>query len=237
MKDLEGMPLLYEDKDIAVVAKPAGLLSAGDGQGEMAIPDILAAHSGGKAADIVPVTRLDRNVSGVMLLSKNSRAAAKLSQAVQDHDCFQKEYLAVLCGVPNVPQAVLTDLLFKDSAKNKSFVVDKMRRGVREARLAYRLLATAEGKRGQVSLVRVRLYTGRTHQIRVQFSSRHLPLYGDGKYGGPNDGGKIALHAYSISFPHPNGKPMCFTAPIPQEGIWSLFDIVDLTRPVEGDVQ
>jgi 23S rRNA pseudouridine1911/1915/1917 synthase len=117
----------------------------------------------------------------------------------------------------------LRDLLFKDSAKNKSFVVSRARRGVKEAILDYRCLKTASVEGDAVTLISVRLHTGRTHQIRVQFSSRRHPLLGDAKYGGNADY-PLALHAYRLSFVHPNGKRLTFSSEQPAELPWILFE-------------
>lgn len=161
------MELLYKDKDIAVAVKPVGLDS------EKQMPQALAACLGGS---FYPVHRLDQNVGGVMVYARNPAAAAELSRQIQKGS-FIKEYVALVHGTP--PEAgEWTDLLFKDSRKNKVFVVKKLRSGVKEARLSFSRLTE-----GAQSLVRIRLYTGRSHQIRVQFSSRGFPLVGDHKYG------------------------------------------------------
>ena len=161
------MEILYSDRDIAVIVKPVGLDS------EKEVPQQLAAQLGG---DFLPVHRLDQNVGGVMVYARNSRSAAELSRQIQAGS-FIKEYVALVHGTPE-EIGDWTDLLFKDSRKNKVFVVKKERAGVKKARLTYERL-----RAGEQSLVRIRLYTGRSHQIRVQFSSRGFPLVGDHKYG------------------------------------------------------
>ncbi len=213
--------ILFEDRDILVVDKPSGVLSEDAPNDEESVPSLLASHKEGDFP-LVPVTRLDRNVSGVMLLAKNKKSASFLSAEVSDHEKCIKEYRAVVSGLMEEEEGVFLDLLFKDSAKNKSFVVKRMRRGVKKASLAYRVLLTAQTEKGSVSLVSVRLHTGRTHQIRVQFSSRKHPLLGDGKYGGAS-AYPLALHAFSLSFLHPNGKRYTFTSPLPQGTPWTLF--------------
>ena len=161
------MDVLFQDPDIAVIIKPMGMDS------EKELPQALQAQLGG---EFFPVHRLDQNVGGVMVYARNSSAAADLSRQIAGGS-FIKEYVALVHGAP--PETGdWKDLLFKDSRKNKVFVVKKQRNGVKEARLTYSRL-----KEGENSLVRIRLYTGRSHQIRVQFASRGYPLVGDHKYG------------------------------------------------------
>lgn len=191
--------ILFQDKALLVCVKPPGLLSQ-NGPGET-LPELLSRETG---QSVFPVHRLDRGVGGVMVYAKTSHATAALSAAIRDGS-FQKEYLCVVRGRPREDFGVYKDLLIHDRAKNKSFVVRRMRGGVKEASLEYRVLAEQEG----ISLVRVRLHTGRTHQIRVQFASRGTPLLGDGKYGGGN--GQIALWSCRLEFPHPaTGQKMVF---------------------------
>ena len=161
------MQLVYADEQLAVILKPVGMDS------EKQIPQALEEQLGGKCYS---VHRLDQNVGGLMVYARSSRMAAELSRQIQDGH-FVKEYVALVHGTPP-EQGTWTDLLFKDSKKNKVFVVKKQRTGVKEARLSYQRLTAGEN-----SLVRIRLDTGRSHQIRVQFSSRGYPLVGDHKYG------------------------------------------------------
>ena len=189
------MQILYSDNDIAVCVKPVGLDS------EMQVPQALTEQLGGT---VFPIHRLDKNVGGVMVYARSKAAAAALSKAVQD-GTLVKEYAAMVHGTP--PEAGdWVDFLFKDSAKNKVFVVKKERKGVKKARLEYRLLV--EGAR---SLVHIRLYTGRSHQIRVQFSSRGFPLVGDHKYGSRDDVTAPMLFSCRITFPY-HGEISCFEA-------------------------
>ena len=204
------IPILFQDRSLAVCLKPPGILSQ-DGPGET-LPALLREQLN---CEIYPVHRLDREVGGVMVYAKTSRAAGALSAAMAQ-GAFRKEYLCILRGRPAEPEGTCRDLLIHDKARNKSFVVQRMRGGVKEASLDYRLLAEAEG----LSLVLVRLHTGRTHQIRVQFSSRGMPLAGDGRYGG--GGGDLALWSFSLSFPDPGGKPLAFSA-LPDGGVWTTF--------------
>src|SRR5699024_6753607 len=175
------IPILYEERGFLVCLKPPGLLSqAGPGD------DLLQALSRQAGGSFLPVHRLDRGVGGVMAVARSKSAAAALSAAVAQRK-FEKEYLCLVRGRPGEEAGTYRDLLLHDRQRNKSFVVDRIRGGVKEAELDYRCLASSGG----LSLVHVRLRTGRTHQIRVQFASRGTPLAGDGKYGGGP--GEIAL--------------------------------------------
>lgn len=173
------MTVLYEDKNIVACVKPVGVVSEDNGKSG-SVPSLLAGYFDGKGEDkqTYTVHRLDAAVGGVMVYARNRSAAAKLSAQIQNGS-FRKEYLAVVSGVPQEKSGIMRDLLFHDLSKNKSYVVDRMRRGVKEAELEYEVLATVDGK----SLVKILLHTGRTHQIRVQFASRKMPLVGDRKYG------------------------------------------------------
>ena len=187
------MEILYSDKNIAVCVKPVGLDS------ETEVPAALKEQLGG---EIFPIHRLDKNVGGIMVYARTKQAAATLSKAVQE-GTMVKEYVAMVHGTP--PESGdWTDLLFKDSSKNKVFVVKKERRGVKKARLEFSRLST-----GEESLVRVRLHTGRSHQIRVQFSSRGFPLVGDHKYGSRDEATSPMLYSCKLVFPH-QGKIQSF---------------------------
>lgn len=172
------MEILYSDKDIVVCVKPVGLDS------EHEVPQELG-------DEIFPIHRLDKNVGGVMVYARSKSAAAALSKAVQDGSLV-KEYVARVHGTP--PESGdWTDFLFKDSAKNKVFVVKKERKGVKKARLEFVRLHD--------NLVRIRLHTGRSHQIRVQFASRGFPLAGDHKYGSKDEATAPMLFSCCITFP------------------------------------
>lgn len=203
--------ILYEDASILVCRKPAGILSqTGPGPN---LPDLLKEETG---RAVYPVHRLDRDTGGVMVYAKDRKAAAALSGTIGRGE-LQKEYVCLVHGVPEPSEGVYRDLLLHDRTRNKSFVVTRMRGGVREASLSYRVIA-AEADR---SLVRVRLHTGRTHQIRVQFASRGTPLLGDGKYGGGS--GPLALWSCLLAFPHPKDqKPLRFLT-LPEGGYWEPF--------------
>jgi 23S rRNA pseudouridine1911/1915/1917 synthase len=179
------MEILYSDKGIAVCIKPVGLDS------EAEVPAALNEQLGG---EVFPIHRLDKNVGGVMVYARTKQAAAALSKAVQE-GTMVKEYVAMVHGTPT-ESGDWSDLLFKDSSKNKVFVVKKERKGVKKARLEFKTLRS-----GEDSLVRIRLHTGRSHQIRVQFSSRGFPLVGDHKYGSRDDKKEPMLFSCCITFP------------------------------------
>jgi 23S rRNA pseudouridine1911/1915/1917 synthase len=209
------MQILFYDAHIVVCQKEAGELS--EGEGASALPTLLEAAmaEAGEQTEIYPVHRLDRGASGLMVFARNSKAAAGLSRAVQEKQ-LKKEYFALISGIPAEKEGEMTDYLFKDSRKGKVFAVKRPRKGVRDARLTYRTL----WEDGENALVRVALDTGRTHQIRVQFSSRGMPLWGDGKYGSRVKG-QLALFSCALGFPHPKtGKPMTFEVK-PQGTPWN----------------
>lgn len=180
------MDILYSDKDIAVCVKPVGL------DAEQEVPAALKEALGG---EIFPIHRLDKNVGGVMVYARTKTAAAALSKAIQD-GTMVKEYVALVHGAP--PETGdWEDLLWKDSKKNKVYVVKRQRGGVKKARLEFSRLSS-----GETSLVRIRLHTGRSHQIRVQFSSRGFPLVGDHKYGSRDGRTAPMLFSCCITFPY-----------------------------------
>lgn len=197
------MEIIFEDKDIVVAIKPPEIISQGDEKGRANAVDILKDMTG---SEIFPVHRLDKGVGGVMVFAKNSKSAAELSRQVSDRT-MEKTYLALLHGEITEEKGRLEDLLFFDRGKNKSFVVKRERRGVKKALLDYECIEKGDGR----SLVKVKLITGRTHQIRVQFSSRGYPLFGDRRYGAKDEEKNIALLSKGISFLHPKtGERMSF---------------------------
>ena len=217
--------ILYEDAHLVVACKPVNYLSEDDG-GVKCMPRWLREHyhALGKNDYIATVHRLDKVTGGVMVFSRRREVTGKLTALVAEHR-ITKEYLAVLRGHPEKEADTLTDLLFRDAAHNKSFVVQRMRKGVREARLDYRQISRTE----ELSLVRVRLHTGRTHQIRVQFSSRQLPLLGDIRYGSKDPDCSAALWSYRLAFTHPvTKKAIDVTLPPPRQYPWDLFDADEL---------
>jgi len=209
------LEVLYHDKQIAVIVKPVGVLSEDGAAGESICPMIREALG---VTEVYPVHRLDRAVGGVMVYALTKSAAAALSKAVAEN-AITKVYLAVVHGTPAEESGEFTDLLYKDVRKNKSYVVTRERKGVKRASLRYETLATTPER----TLVRVTLHTGRSHQIRVQFASRKLPLVGDGKYGAVDHAKEIALFSHALTFPHPqSGESMHFSAEPTGEN-WEAF--------------
>ena len=203
------MEILYEDPSVIVCIKPRGVSSQADKNGGESMVTILSEHTGG---EIFPVHRLDKETGGVMVYAKTKKAAAALSRDIAEHK-FHKEYLALVHGVPEKSEDTLFDLLFHDRAKNKSYAVKRERSGVKKAELEYKLLETKEIKGEKYSLLRVVLHTGRTHQIRVQFASRKMPLSGDRKYGAQDGEKNLGLWAAKLKFTHPEtGETLEFTA-------------------------
>lgn len=215
------MELLYTDESIVICLKPAGTASQESAGPNM--PALLREALG--TAEIYPVHRLDTAAAGAMVFARTKAAAAALSRQIAENT-FIKEYYAAVHGQPAPPAGEYTDLLFKDAKKNKSYVVNAPRRGVREAKLAYTSLGTAETPRGPLTLVRVRLFTGRTHQIRVQFAHRGMPLAGDGKYGAKDNAPALALYSCRLAFAHPvTGQAMDFRLPLPETAPWNRIPI------------
>ncbi len=206
--------LLFCDGQLAAVIKRGGVLSEHGTEKAPGMPERVARALGRAPEEVFPVHRLDREAAGGMVYALTERAAAALSRSIQAGD-FQKTYLCLCEGAPQEKSGRWTDLLYHDPVKNRSYAVKRKRRGVREAVLEYETLDTVtlleEGK--TVSLLRIRLLTGRTHQIRVQCASRGMPLVGDRKYGSACPG-PLELWCFSLSFPHPaSGKRMDFPFP------------------------
>lgn len=181
------MKIIFEDKNIVVLEKPIGLDS------EREVPKELKEQLGG---EFFCVHRLDKNVGGVMVYARNKKSAAKFSRLIAENKMI-KEYVAKVHGeLEN--SGVFEDFLFKDSRKNKVFVVKRERKGVKYAKLEYDVLKQFD----DTSLVHIRLYTGRSHQIRVQFASRGFPLVGDHKYGSRDKLITPLLFSSKITFPY-----------------------------------
>ena len=208
------MEILYKDETIIVCIKPAGVLSTDEPGG---LPELVREALGDSKADVRTVHRLDRAVSGLMLLARGSKSASELSRQIRDGE-FEKEYLAVVHGETE-DRASLRDLLLRNKARKMTFVVTEPEKGVQEALLDYETLARGEG----MSMVKIHLHTGRTHQIRVQFSSRGFPLVGERKYCEPMDDCPLALWSHMLGFTHPRtGERMSFSKEPPAVWPWNM---------------
>ena len=206
------MELIYADDHIVVGIKPPRVLSTDEPGG---MPELVRQALGDEKADVRTVHRLDRVVSGLMVLAKSPQAASELSRQIRDGE-FDKEYLAVVRGVP-AAQGQLVDLLLRDKRERKTYVVKEPAKGVQEAVLDYQVLAVDK----DLSKVSIHLITGRTHQIRAQFSSRGYPLVGDRKYSENEDNCEIALWSHRIEFSHPVTKErMVFQKEPPEVFPW-----------------
>ena len=207
------MEILYQDRDFVVCIKPAGVLSTDEPGG---MPELLREEL--HVRDIRTVHRLDRVVSGLMVLARNADAASELSRQIREGS-FSKRYLAIVHGLTE-PSGTLRDLLVRDKLERKTYVVDTPAKGAQEAVLNYETLGQAD----ELSLVRIELITGRTHQIRCQFSHRGLPLVGDRKYSLREDNCDIALWSSELRFSHPkSGEQLCFAAMPPAVWPWAAF--------------
>ncbi len=207
------MELVYADDRILVCVKPAGALSTDEPGG---VPELARQALGDEKAQVRTVHRLDRVVAGLMVLARDPEAAGELSRQIRERE-FDKEYLAVVHGMPERQADTLRDLLLRDKRECKTYVVPEPGKGVQEAILDYRVLAS----NGALTKVAIRLHTGRTHQIRCQFSSRDLPLVGDRKYSLHEDGCDIALWSHYLAFRHPGtGERMEFRLDPPAGYPW-----------------
>ncbi len=209
------MEIIYMDADLLVCVKPPRVLSTDEPGG---LPELLRQELGDENAPLRTVHRLDRVVSGLMVLARNAQAASELSRQIRENE-FHKEYLAVVHGKPQEPKGTLRDLLYRDKARKMTLVAARPEKGVQEAVLDYELL----NFRQDMSRVRIRLQTGRTHQIRVQFSSRGMPLVGERKYAQLDDSCEIALWSHKLGFTHPRtGEKMTFSKEPPGDHPWSM---------------
>ena len=209
------MELIYQDNEIVVCVKPARVLSTDEPGG---VPDLARQELGDPKAQVRTVHRLDRVVSGLMVLARTAKAASELSRQIRDGE-FQKEYLAVVHGRPEQETGTLRDLLLRNKQERKTYIVTETGKDVQKAILDYRVLSHGQ----DMSRVRIRLQTGRTHQIRAQFSGRGMPLVGDRKYSLLEDDCEIALWSCRLAFTHPGtGKPVEFTLEPPQVYPWTV---------------
>lgn len=209
------MNIIYQDKDIIVCVKPPRVLSTDEPGG---LPDLLRNALGDSNANVRTVHRLDRTVSGLMVLARRSKAASELSRQIREGE-FEKEYMAVIHGKLPKEQDELRDLLYRNKQERKTYIAAEPGKDVQEAVLEYRVLKRSE----DMTRVRIRLHTGRTHQIRAQFSGRGYPLVGDRKYGTVESNCEIALWSCRLAFRHPySGKPMEFVLEPPESYPWSI---------------
>ena len=208
------MEILYKDPQVVVCVKPPRVLSTDEPGG---LPDLLREALG--ETNVRTVHRLDRVVGGLMVLARTARAASDLSRDIRE-DRFEKEYLAVVHGHLPEEKGTLRDLLLRDKARRMTLVVTEPQKDAQEAILHYETVAAAE----DLTLVRIHLVTGRTHQIRVQFSSRGFPLVGDRRYGREDRAEDIALWSHSIGFHQPKtGQWLEFTKEPPRTYPWTEF--------------
>ncbi len=212
------MKIIYYDKNIIVAVKPAGVISTDEPGG---MPSLLREALGDENADIRTVHRLDQVVSGLMVFTQNAETASELSRQIRCGE-FEKTYLAVVRGVPVERKGRMEDILLRSKEQRKTFVVNKPCRGSQEAVLDYELLSSS----GELSMVKIDLVTGRTHQIRAQFAHRRMPLVGDRKYGGRDEGCNIALWSYRLGFTNPTtGRPISLKVKPPKEYPWTEFSL------------
>ena len=199
--------VLYDCKNFVICEKPSGYISEYSEDSSNSLPAMLAAQLGIQA--LYTVHRLDKEVGGVMVYAKTSEYAAHLSKQITD-GTFKKRYVAQVFGRLPEGQARLCDLLFHDRQKNKTYVVKRKRAGVKEAILEYKLLSFDEAD--NISTLEIELFTGRTHQIRVQLASRGYPICGDRKYGSQISLNPIRLHSQEICFRDTDKKTLSFTS-------------------------
>lgn len=228
---MQKLKVIYEDNHIIVVEKPVNIPSQGDKTGDIDMLTIIKQYLKEKYQKpgnvyLGLVHRLDRPVGGVMVFAKTSKAAARLSEQVREK-IFQKTYLVVVNGKMEKEEAVLEDYLLKNEKNNMSKVVKKEVKNSKLASLYYQTLKYEEEI--NLSVLKIKLYTGRHHQIRVQLSSRDHSIYGDQKYGGRGHGKQIALWAYQLVIQHPITKQEMLFTSIPEiTGTWSILEDVAL---------
>ena len=221
------MKILYEDKYLLVCEKPVGVESQVSSAGKPDMITLLSEYRKEKGEDsyVGLVHRLDTATGGAMIYSKQEDVTGKISGILNSPE-YEKEYFAIVHGTPECKDGELCDLLYHDKLKNKSFVVKKERNGVKKAIAEYKVVDTREQDGEMISLVCVRLITGRTHQIRVQFASRGMALLGDGKYGSRDNKASVALWSHRLAFTHPiTKKRIEVSSRPPHEYPWELFDL------------
>ena len=196
------LEILYKNKDFLICVKPQGIPSQSDTTGDEDMTSFLRAQltESGENSDIFVVHRLDRATGGLILYARNKSAAAEFSRLVAEKDGFEKHYTAIVSGKPENESGNMTDYLFKDSAQKKAFMVKSERKGAKLASLDYRVEKTVINDEKTFSLLKIKLNTGRYHQIRAQLSSRGMPIYADGKYGSREKAPHFALWASKLAF-------------------------------------
>lgn len=218
------MKILFEDNDIIVINKPSGISSEADVTKGNNVLTVLMDN--GYKGELYTVHRLDMSVGGVMVYAKNKSSAAKLSLLIQENK-LTKYYLAVCGGLSDEKEGMMEDILFKDSSKQKSFVVKKERKGTKKASLHYEVLDSVD----DTTLCKIHLHTGRFHQIRCQFASRKMPLLGDGKYGSKDNKSKgIALFSYLIGFNHPITNKYMEFSDLPDAEVYPWNNYQDIIK-------
>lgn len=218
------MEILVENKNFVVIYKEPGLPSQSDKSGDLDAMTLTSEELKAKnrMGELYLIHRLDRVVGGLLVFARNKKSAAELSRLVSGEG-IGKEYLAVIDG--RLEDGSLFDYLFKDARAGKAFVTDKQRVGVKSAELSFSTVAYSETEKGIKSLVKIKLKTGRFHQIRVQFASRKAPICGDGKYGSRDNGASFpALFAYKLSFELFGEKFSAKKLPDIDAYPWCLFD-------------
>lgn len=223
---MKNLKVLYETNHFIVIEKPVNVPSQGDKTGDVDCLTLIKNYLKEKYQKpgnvyVGLVHRLDRPVGGVMVFAKTSKAAARLSESVRNRE-IKKEYILVADGKFDEEKGIMEDYLKKDERTNLSKVVKEGTKDAKYAKLEYEVLRYREDN--DLSLVKVKLDTGRHHQIRVQFASRGHSLYGDQKYGTRGKGKQIALFACSLSFPDPITKEMLKFESLPEaNGTWSMI--------------
>lgn len=210
------MQIMFADDRVIVCLKPFGVLSTDEPGG---MPSLLRAALGDSEAVVKNVHRLDRAVGGVMVYARTKRAASDLGLQIRT-GVFDKEYLAIVHGAPSEDHGEWEDWLLRDRARRKTEVVPPNTPEARRAKLSWKLLRL----QGDMSLLSIRLHTGRTHQIRSQLSARGLPIVGDRKYGSADGTENVALWSHKIAFMHPRDKSkLVFTHDAPNTYPWDMF--------------
>lgn len=219
------MEVLFQNNDFLACVKPQGIPSQPDPSGDVDMTSLLSAHlkACGENSNIFVLHRLDRATGGVMIYARNQKSAAELSRLISEKDGFEKHYLTVVSGISSEKSGNMTDYLYKDSAQKKAFVVKSERRGAKLASLDYEVVQSVERDEKTFSLVAVKLNTGRFHQIRAQFSSRGMSIFGDGKYGSREKAPCFALWANKIVFTYRDKKYEFEKAPDTDASPWSYF--------------